>query len=831
MTVLCLDLRGDPAAARDAVETAREQDAARRFLVLDHMADLTGHQHLYETLLSYASVPTLCLAVGSPAGSAAARSLVRPLVLRPPGAGVLWVPDPGCGSGLPGDAALGPLTDLLAEPTVFDEALRALAEVPHGVAVPALNVLEQVLSDSARTRAWRQALESLAGKETPAFLGPGGAEEVPTELAPLVSKGVPERLGGSGWRLSGHGWAYPGGEIDERRRACEVALADAQDAYRDVRQPVAFLRPAERRADLSGRLEHLADALSAYHATAAGALTDGDGVGLAPEQRAALHQRGITLPDLPEASRERVGPALRSHTETLLRRRLSLRTVAARLTALANVSAPAGSAARLAQLDEVCPADYRTALGSPAPFTVGTSARANAAQTGAVACAAGLWAGTGWVTGPLAGLAAAGLAALMLRRRPNRSADGQLDGGQAPGGGWLAGGLAGGLGGALAGHLLSLDTWAGIIALLLAVVTLLVLVRQWWTAAVDAWWREMDVDRAALVTESVDGLLEEAVVHDWLLADARAHCADEARAVAGALHVLAAEAESHAAPPTSQSPPRPDRGEDGAWDEPWDSAERGGESGGQSGDGPGGEWEPWDWDDWDDGSQQHTEGGRRAGAEPAAEPGAEAATGATAQATAAADAPGREQRRADPPWLRRETGDGGPALVDTLLSDLAAGVRHLLTPFWGTLERDPNAAAALPVTEHMARLLAAESDRLAKDPAAVPPFATPGEARPGSLLLLGLGPEGIAAVLGHGADATARLLCTAAHARTLSRDPSAARRVRFAPAAARRGADPDLAVGGDVVWTGTSRFAGTLRLVPLRNGIVRTGDGLEGTTP
>jgi hypothetical protein len=64
----------------------------------------------------------------------------------------------------------------------------------------------------------------------------------------------------------------------------------------------------------------------------------------------------------------------------------------------------------------------------------------------------------------------------------------------------------------------------------------------------------------------------------------------------------------------------------------------------------------------------------------------------------------------------------------------------------------------------------------------------------------------------------------------LSKDPGAARLVRFAPESARRGAasrDPlgdggwDTA-GDDVVWTRTGRFAGVLRLVPLSDGAVRT---------
>ena len=63
----------------------------------------------------------------------------------------------------------------------------------------------------------------------------------------------------------------------------------------------------------------------------------------------------------------------------------------------------------------------------------------------------------------------------------------------------------------------------------------------------------------------------------------------------------------------------------------------------------------------------------------------------------------------------------------------------------------------------------------------------------------------------------------------LSKDPGAARLVRFAPESARGAASRDPlgdgrwdTAGNDVVWTLTGRFAGVLRLVPLSGGAVRT---------
>ncbi|MDT3400786.1 hypothetical protein RKE29_30020, partial [Streptomyces sp. B1866] len=72
MTVVRLDLRRDrsgPGGPEAAVRRAADEPDAgggRRFLVIDHAADLIGHQGLYERLFAHAMVPTLCLAVGVP---------------------------------------------------------------------------------------------------------------------------------------------------------------------------------------------------------------------------------------------------------------------------------------------------------------------------------------------------------------------------------------------------------------------------------------------------------------------------------------------------------------------------------------------------------------------------------------------------------------------------------------------------------------------------------------------------------------------------------------------------------------------------------------------
>ncbi|WP_236245735.1 hypothetical protein [Streptomyces sp. CC210A] len=202
---------------------------------------------------------------------------------------------------------------------------------------------------------------------------------------------------------------------------------------------------------------------------------------------------------------------------------------------------------------------------------------------------------------------------------------------------------------------------------------------------------------------------------------------------------------------------------------------------------------------------------------------------------------------AEPAWLERERGDGGPDLVDTLVADLAAGLRDLLSPYWARIERDPAQAGRTSLDTPVRDLLDEVHGRLLRDAAtSPPPYDRHPERRPDAARLTGVASDRVSGLLAPGGDGVPTVpLCGPQHRRLLSADPQALRRVRFAPEAFRRGAAdrdapsahpepyPYADHAEDVVWTPAGRHAGVLHLVPLRHDAVRTvreasGEGQEG---
>ncbi|MEU8759982.1 hypothetical protein [Streptomyces sp. NPDC048659] len=816
--------RGADAAVRRAL-AAPQPGAERRFLVVDDADRLVAHQLLYERLSSYGPAQIVCLAVGAPGE----RTLRRSLTLRPPAAGVLWLLDDTRDSGAD---ALRPLLDVLATPEVFDAVLRGLGRVVHGVAVPSVRILEHDLTDEARERAWRQAIEALTGPEVPT---PAAVGQVPGELALLLDESVPRSL-------AGHAWLPAHGQARAQLGACEDALDEAVEAHTRVRGPAGLLGAAGRDTDLPGDIERLTLALGRFRATVAETFALAGGTRPTVEERGLLRDRGVQLPDLPrEITRTGIVPALRDHTHELLGRRLPLRSVAARLTALAARTAPAGSAARLARLDAICGPVQLDRLGGRHPFLAGGSRSAAALVTGVLAAVAGLWPVAGWVLGPAVGLLAALLAHRMLRRRPNRSPDGRLDGGGSTGTApRLFGGLVGGFAGAAAGGWLALPAWAGAVAAAAAAAAVVLLALRDWTRGVDDWWDRADPEAAGRMLKEIQGLLVTTAVHDWLFAEVRHHCSDGAGAVARLLKGLAATARAHGGEPDPDpygtgrpaddpAPGAAHRPEATGWD--WDDSPEtdgygyGGGYGSDSGSGPGGAAAS-----GGTGPGAAAPGGARTGgaarADGTAHTGSSAGTG-----TGSGTRSGPRPATAAPAWLERRYGDGGPALVDTLAGDFFDGVVALLDSCWAGIERDPGNAGRHPLDGPMAELLDEARTRLERDAAASPPPGRDRGGRPDAARLTGVAPDAVARLIGDDDPARTVPLCGPEHLRLLSHEPGAVRRVRFVPETMRRGTTGDDIWRGaveDVVWTDSGRHAGVLRLVPLRADVVRTVRAEEG---
>ncbi|MDF9817077.1 hypothetical protein [Streptomyces sp. SPB162] len=187
-------------------------------------------------------------------------------------------------------------------------------------------------------------------------------------------------------------------------------------------------------------------------------------------------------------------------------------------------------------------------------------------------------------------------------------------------------------------------------------------------------------------------------------------------------------------------------------------------------------------------------------------------------------APGNEPPAPDtvtPAWLEREAADGGPELMATLLGDLADATADELRQLWAARPAGGGSAKAEAVSAAVRRGIARAHRHLVLDGiVSSPSYARSERRRPDSSALLGTGIRGIGDLLSTDAvDGQLVPLTSPVHTPLLSRDPSTAQLIPFAPVAIRD-------VGGRidtsaVIWTALGRFSGALELVCLRPGAVR----------
>ncbi|MFE4536627.1 hypothetical protein ACFRKB_16370 [Streptomyces scopuliridis] len=826
-TVIHLDLRAG-AAELDAAPVLRAKVARQLglaglpepdhplFLVVDTPAGLTDHQRQYELITAYRAigeVRVLILLVGSAPGSYAGeneafqpdRRLLRPALLRGSGIALLWAGDlrsarTALEQPAPDDPeALAVLVDLLSVPDVFLRVLDDVGSLPDAVAAPGVRLLEQDLPPEVRDRAWRDALTRFAGEDGIAGENGAGVPDLPVTAWSGVD--LPEPLRGLVAGRGGHDQRHrvTGGVADDAYRACADALADAEDAQAGLRSLPGLLSGARREA-FEADLDQARRGLDGYRDLVGTALR-GAGSGGAPsaaEAAARLASLGLRVPTA-DGVGERIGEGLREFAGKLLGQGLPLRAVARRFTGLAGRVEPVPGSALLPKLadhsaDAVA---LRTAAGAvPVPGPLVAPVAAVAGLLGA------LWQGPLAVLAvvvPLVFIAVAVLGAARLR-------------GAGRPGSWAMGPRVAAVGGAVAGVVLAYVTapplWLSTAALLVGLGLAVETTRRLWGEAADFWaaGHGTAVLRGAL--EGLDGLLAKAVREHWA-AEERLYCADAARSVAGMLRATAAAADAEAVPePERPAVPDPAGAEPAAEDDWLTSASAlEPDAFGTAAD------EDTDWASayaWDDGPAWDEPAGTRGGARPADPP---------ADRTAGV-----------PRWLDRESGEGGPELVATLAGDLTDAALVAMAPYWGAVERGQAGTLAVGRTEARVReLLSTARHHLQRNGVlAPPPFAAAHRTRTTSANLLGTDPHRVAELVGAEADRRIVVqLSSPEQGALLSRDPAAAVWIRFAPEAVRGEVENAWRTSGsggpeEALWTSSGRYAGLIRLTPLRMGVVDT---------
>ncbi|MEU4178694.1 hypothetical protein [Streptomyces sp. NPDC026589] len=848
--VVRLDLRAGaaalatPQAVRDRVAEQLGQAGLPEpdyplFLVTDTPAGLTDHQLQYELLSGYRAVGEtriLVLLVGSSPGSYAGgeeaylpdRLLVRPTTLRAATTGLVWAGDlRSARTALdrvePDDpAALAVLVDLLSVPDVFVRVLEGLRKLPDSVATPGVRLLEQDLPTEVRDRAWRDALTRFAGEDS-------GAGDL-VDIVPDSQLPEPLRALVTGRDGRGHGHRRPDGRANLAHRTCAESLGRADEDLVALRSFPGLLHPARRDA-LEADLHQAREDLGGFRALVERALQGGGGAAAPTAEAAArLGALGLRVPAADSAG-ERVGEGLRELAGTLLGRGLALRSVAQHFTELAGRVEPVPGTALLHRLadhsEESVTRGSATEYAAP-PRTPG----AVLLMAGAAGLLGGLWQ---WPA-VLAALVVPVLFVVVALLGANRLRTGRRAA-RWPMGPRLAA-VAGAVAGAAVAYAADPPLWLGGTGLLVGLGLTAEAVRRLWRDAADSWAAGRGTTALRTALDGLDTLLAELVREHWA-AEERLYCADAARSVAGMLRATAAAADAQAAP----EPPAPAGagGTDPYEDDDWLSAPSAletPESDAGDGGADDGDWAAaYAWDNTPDrhgdpeadraGDRESSPYGDRHGGDP----GPYGTPSPAAYPAGSDDAPwaSGEGDRA-PRWLEREIGEGGPELVATLAGDLRNTAMAAMAPYWGAVERGQAGALALARTEERVReLLSAARHHLWRyGVLAPPPYPADHRARTTAAGLLGTDSLRVAELMGRETDRGAVVqLSSPEQGALLSRDPEAALWIRFAPAtlqgeieaAWRKSGSPP---AEEALWTSSGRYAGLIRLTPLRMGVVDT---------
>ncbi|KOU61116.1 hypothetical protein ADK57_28765 [Streptomyces sp. MMG1533] len=780
-----------------------------RFLVVDTPEGLVHHQSVYERLLRYQRAPRislLCVLAGDlrpGSGTYEDSPMLRlPGMLRTTSVGVLWTGDikaagrhgPPAPGGAPDPLALGALTGLLLVPELFDQVLRRLGATCNGVAAPGARLLEYDLSPTARDRAWKKGAARFVGQPSQ-----GAGTHVRADGVASGASSLPEPLDrladGSGAQ---HAVEYTrGGPLEETRNRCVAALRDAGQAKNHL-ATVGGLVAGHGAEAFSMALVGARTALGEYREQVSDVVELGARPQTATEPAEAglrLKELGLTLPPA-GITPEQSGEGLRELAERLFGAGLTLSGVADRFEDCSARMMPYQDDTLTEGPARACPQELLAPGGGGPPH-----APSGAAGARVLTFLAGALAGLGvwpWAAGAVGVLLLAVFgASLISRHLPNSAPRVRA----AFGSGYsLAQGTAALLGGASAaalGTLLGLPTWTAPIGLPGGLVLAWIVMVREWNRAVRQVWKDSGAAALQGAVRALDEVLDQAVRQRWWAEPERTGCAEAARSVSVVLSGVSATVTAEAAAGVRTEKPAPGLDADGEGRDPGT---------GHRLDVPA--WMP--------------------RAVSAVRPG----SGTLSGAGPVPARPGGSPDDRTPPWVDRENGDGGPDLVATLGGDFADLVVQALEPYWESVKGGHSASgAAKQVARRVRELLdVARRHLLHNGVIPAPPYADPKRTRSGPAGLLGLGLDRVVEVAAPNADRDLVVqLVSPGQLPLLSRDPTAVEWIRFAPAAVRDQVDGHAADDDGAVWTYSGRYAGQLRLTPLRAGSVETLMSYGGT--